>query len=105
MSAVPHVSQIGALPADDLAVRRWFRTHDRGGEFSRDQLEAMVADLAGRPDLWRHLIRRPPDERYHARLLLTEHVELSLICWRAGSETLLATGQPRGPIVRAEAAV
>jgi hypothetical protein len=103
MSAVPTVSQVGELPADDLAVRRWFRTHDRGGEFSRDELEAMVADLACRPELWRHLTLRA-DERYHAQLLLTEHVEISLIGWCAGSETLLAAGVPRGPIVRVEAA-
>jgi predicted metal-dependent enzyme (double-stranded beta helix superfamily) len=117
--------QAGELLVDDLAVHRWFRCHDRGGEFSRDDLELMVADLAGRPDLWSHLIRHSPDERYYVRLLLTDHVEIWLICWcpsqdtgfhdHAGSrgavgvvrgavsETLLAVGQPLGPIVRYEA--
>jgi hypothetical protein len=104
MSAVPHASQVGRVPADDLAVHRWFKTHDRGGEFCRDELEAMVADLAGRPDLWSHLIRRSRDGRCYSQLLLTEHVEISLISWSAGSETLIAVGRPRGPIVRVEAA-
>ena len=71
----------GTAEVESLATRRWYRSHDRLRQLSRAELDDLVADLAGRPDLWRAHVRHLEDERYYVRLLLTEHVEIWLICW------------------------
>jgi predicted metal-dependent enzyme (double-stranded beta helix superfamily) len=78
---------LDAAAVDDLAVRRWFRGHDRRRDLSRAELDELIEDLAARPDLWRHLVRRSPDERFYARLLLDTHVEVWLICWCPAQDT------------------
>jgi predicted metal-dependent enzyme (double-stranded beta helix superfamily) len=79
-------SSAGAL-ADDLAVRRWYRAHDRGRELARVELEQLVSDLAGRPELWDHLVVRSPGERYYVQLHRDRFSEIWLICWCPTQDT------------------
>lgn len=73
--------------ADDLAVRRWYRAHDRGRELTRIELDQLVADLADHPELWEHLVVRSPDERYYVRLHRDRAAEIWLICWCPSQDT------------------
>ena len=52
-----------------------------------DQLERFVADLAAKPDRWRHLIRHTDDARVHERIWSDEHVNAWLICWSQDNDT------------------
>ena len=58
-------------------------THD----LTRLELRELVRDLAGRPELWEHLVRHDPAERTYEQLLLDEHVGVYLICWMDGHDT------------------
>jgi len=51
------------------------------------RLRALALGLAARPHLWRHHVRHDPAERTYTRLLLTERVEVWLVCWMAGHDT------------------
>jgi predicted metal-dependent enzyme (double-stranded beta helix superfamily) len=62
-----------------------------GGRSSRDltraELRALVADLAGRPEDWRHLVDHDPNVRTYEQLLRDEHVAVWLICWMDDHDT------------------
>lgn len=73
--------------ADDLAVRRWYRGHDRGRELTRAELEQLACDLASRPDLWQHLVVGSLDERHYVRLHRDRFSEIWLICWCPSQDT------------------
>jgi predicted metal-dependent enzyme (double-stranded beta helix superfamily) len=75
------------VPADDLAVRRWYRKHDRGRELTRAELERLAADLAAHRELWEHLVVRSVDERYYVRLHRDRFTEIWLICWCPSQDT------------------
>ena len=57
--------------------------HDLGP----DELEALVRDLAGRPELWADLVEHRPDARTYAQLHRDEHVAVWLICWMDDHDT------------------
>ncbi len=52
-----------------------------------DQLEQFVADLAGTPERWKHLIRHVPDARVYEQIWDDEEVNAWVICWRADQDT------------------
>jgi hypothetical protein len=52
-------------------------------------LRDVVDDLARRRDVWSALVRFDLAERYFARLRLDDDVEVWLICWDLGQDTLL----------------
>ena len=81
------IAQSALIHADQLMLRRWFRHHDRKGYLTRSELALLVEDLAAHPELWRHLVRRSPDERHYVRMLLDANVEICLICWCPTQET------------------
>ncbi len=81
------LAQSALIHADQLMLRRWFRHHDRKGYLTRAELALLVEDLAAHPELWRHLVRRSPDERHYVRMLLDANVEICLICWCPTQET------------------
>jgi predicted metal-dependent enzyme (double-stranded beta helix superfamily) len=56
-------------------------------DLTRLELRELVRDLAGRPELWQHLVRHNPHERVYEQLLLDEHVGVYLICWMDGHDT------------------
>ncbi|HEU0315798.1 MAG TPA: hypothetical protein VFR49_00625, partial [Solirubrobacteraceae bacterium] len=63
---------IGLRPARDL---------------TRAELKVLAADLAGRPQEWRHLVRHDPALRTYEQLLRDEHVAVWLICWMDDHDT------------------
>jgi hypothetical protein len=74
------IAQSSAIHADELMLRRWYRHHDSRGYLTRSELALLVEDLSAHPELWRHLLRRSPDERHYVRMFLDAHVEIWLIC-------------------------
>jgi predicted metal-dependent enzyme (double-stranded beta helix superfamily) len=56
-------------------------------DLTEDELLALVAELAARPERWRHLVAHDPERRRHAELVRDEHVSVWLICWDAQQDT------------------
>ena len=50
-------------------------------------LAELTRQVAGRPSLWRPLLRHDPARRWYERLLLTPRVEVWLIGWAPGQGT------------------
>ena len=73
--------QPSLVHADELMLRRWYRHHDRKGHLTRSELALLAEDLSAHPELWRHLLRRSPDQRQYVQMFLDAHVEIWLICW------------------------
>jgi len=57
------------------------------GDLTRNELRALVADLAARPEEWRHLVHHDPAARTYAQLLRDERVAVWLICWLDDHDT------------------
>jgi Cysteine dioxygenase type I len=51
------------------------------------ELRALAEELAGRPELWRGLVRHDVEERFYARLHRDHHVEAWLLTWVSAQET------------------
>ena len=58
-------------------------THD----LDQAQLSALVADLAARPEAWRHLVSYRADARTYVELHRDDHVAVWLICWMNDHDT------------------
>src|SRR5215475_12904936 len=58
-----------------------------GGDLALPELERLVEDLAGAPQLWRHHVRHERDRRFYVQLHRDPHVDIWLICWDAEQET------------------
>jgi predicted metal-dependent enzyme (double-stranded beta helix superfamily) len=56
-------------------------------DLSPGELEALVRDLAGRPELWSDRVEHRPDARTYAQLHRDEHVAVWLICWMDDHDT------------------
>lgn len=70
------------------AVDRWFGRHTAGGrDLQPAELLAAAAALAGRPELWQHLVDHRVDERFYIRLRRDHHLEAWLICWMPSQDT------------------
>ena len=50
-------------------------------------LTDLVQGLAGRPDVWRHLVSHRPDARTYEQLHRDDHVAVWLICWMNDHDT------------------
>jgi predicted metal-dependent enzyme (double-stranded beta helix superfamily) len=59
----------------------------QGRDLTREELAAVSASLAERPQLWRDLVRHDPDQRLYEELLTDEHLSIWLISWSAGHDT------------------
>ena len=53
----------------------------------RGELRALVANLAARPEEWRHLVRHEPDQRVYELLRHDSNVMVWLICWMEDHDT------------------
>jgi quercetin dioxygenase-like cupin family protein len=51
------------------------------------KLERFVAQLAGEPERWRHLVRHERDVRAYEEIFSDEHINAWLICWSGGQDT------------------
>jgi predicted metal-dependent enzyme (double-stranded beta helix superfamily) len=58
-----------------------------GRDLTREELGAVSAWLAERPELWRELVRHDPLQRVYEELLTDEHLSIWLICWSSGHDT------------------
>ena len=56
-------------------------------DLTRSELRALVAELARRPQTWRHLVHHDPAARTYEQLLRDEHVAVWLICWMEDHDT------------------
>jgi hypothetical protein len=70
----------------DLA--RWFeeRLPSEGG-LDPTRLLALADELAGRPDLWQHLVRHDDDRRVYLRMHRDAVLDAWLICWSGTQDT------------------
>jgi predicted metal-dependent enzyme (double-stranded beta helix superfamily) len=59
----------------------------RGRDLAPAELEALVRELAERPELWIELISHDPGQRRYEELLADEHVTAWLICWMDDHDT------------------
>lgn len=73
--------------ATDPALRWWFKRHAPAGQLRRNQLEQLTRALGDEPELWRHLVRHSPAERFYVRLHLDDDLEVWLICWSQRQDT------------------
>jgi predicted metal-dependent enzyme (double-stranded beta helix superfamily) len=74
-------------PVDDRRLAAWFDSFDSGRERTRAELELLVGDLAGRPDLWQRYVLHDAEQRHYVRLAAGAQAEVWLICWCPTQET------------------
>jgi predicted metal-dependent enzyme (double-stranded beta helix superfamily) len=80
----PHRPQLsGSRWADGLAAI----PRPRGRDLDGVELEAFVAELADRPELWIDLVRHDPARRSYEPLLGDDHLTAWLICWMDDHDT------------------
>ncbi|MFC9635585.1 cysteine dioxygenase [Streptomyces mirabilis] len=51
------------------------------------ELQALVDDLATRPELWREQVAFSDEERHYASLYRDEYVDVWLLCWTRANDT------------------
>jgi predicted metal-dependent enzyme (double-stranded beta helix superfamily) len=59
----------------------------RGRDLSGPELQAFVAKLAQRPELWIDLVKHDPTQRRYEMLLSDDHLAAWLICWMNDHDT------------------
>src|ERR1700674_4662653 len=59
----------------------------RGRDLSGPELQAFVAELAERPELWIDLVKHDPTQRCYKLLLSDDHLTAWLICWMDDHDT------------------
>lgn len=59
----------------------------RGRDLSSSELEAFVAELAERPELWIDLVKHDASQRLYEQLLADDHMSAWLICWMDDHDT------------------
>jgi len=64
------------------AIRR-----PHGRDLSDVELQSFVAELAGRPELWIHLVKHDSTQRLYEELFSDAHLTAWLICWMEGHDT------------------
>jgi predicted metal-dependent enzyme (double-stranded beta helix superfamily) len=58
-----------------------------GRDLSGPELQAFVAELADRPELWIHLVRHDSTQRLYEELISDDHLTAWLICWMDDQDT------------------
>ena len=53
----------------------------------KHELQALVDDLATRPELWRDYLAFSEDKRHYVSLYRDEHVDVWLLCWTPANDT------------------
>jgi hypothetical protein len=56
-------------------------------DLTRDELRALVNDLATRTEVWRHEVAFSGDARHYACLHRDDHVDVWLLCWTRTNDT------------------
>jgi predicted metal-dependent enzyme (double-stranded beta helix superfamily) len=89
------------MPDALTTVSSWFSqrcSDDR--DLEPGALQALVEELAERPDLWRSLVRHDEHERVYVRLHRDHHLDAWLLCWLPAQETGLHDHDLSGGAVR-----
>jgi hypothetical protein len=71
-----------------------------GSDLAPEQAERLAAELAGRPELWRHHVRHSDDQRIYTSLYRDHHLDVWLICWTGSQDTGLHDHDLSGGAVR-----
>jgi hypothetical protein len=58
-----------------------------GRDLSGSELQAFVAELAERPELWIHHVKHDSSQRLYEELLSDDHLTVWLICWMDDHDT------------------
>lgn len=61
--------------------------HAAGRDLDRAELTEVVSELAGRRDLWRHLVRHEHGRRVYEQLWRDDHLAAWVICWTRDQDT------------------
>jgi hypothetical protein len=70
------------------AVAAWIVERlPRDRDLSRAELADLALALGRREELWRHLARHDPEDRYFLQLYRDVHVDIWLICWLDAQDT------------------
>ena len=56
-------------------------------DLERAELAALATAVGRERELWQHLVRHDPGERYFVELYRDPHVDVWLICWLEGQDT------------------
>jgi predicted metal-dependent enzyme (double-stranded beta helix superfamily) len=59
----------------------------RGRDLSGPELQAFVAELADRAELWIHLVQHDSSQRLYKELISDDHLTAWLICWMHDHDT------------------
>ena len=59
----------------------------RGRDLSGEELRAVAAAVAARPELWSAHVAHDPSQRTYAQLLRDAHLDVWLICWSQDHDT------------------
>src|SRR3981189_1115289 len=59
----------------------------RGRDLSGPELQALVAELAARPELWIHFVKHDSTQRLYEELISDDHLTAWLICWMDDQDT------------------
>jgi predicted metal-dependent enzyme (double-stranded beta helix superfamily) len=58
-----------------------------GRDLTGDELRAIAAQIAARPELWSEQVDHDPSQRTYAELLRDAHLDVWLICWSEDHDT------------------
>jgi Cysteine dioxygenase type I len=58
-----------------------------GQDLDKRELQSLVDDLAGRPELWREHVAFPGAQRHFVSLHRDDHVDVWLLCWTRQNDT------------------
>jgi cysteine dioxygenase type I len=73
----------------DPVLARWFeeRLPASGGALEPAAILALAHELAGRDDLWSHLVEHDPSRRIYVRIHCVPVLDAWLICWSGTQDT------------------
>jgi hypothetical protein len=73
----------------DPVLARWFeeRLPASGGTLEPAAILALAHELAGRDDLWNHLVEHDPSRRIYVRIHCDPVLDAWLICWSGTQDT------------------
>jgi hypothetical protein len=73
----------------DPVLARWFeeRLPASGGTLEPAAILALAHELAGRDDLWSHLVEHDPSRRIYVRIHCVPVLDAWLICWSGTQDT------------------
>ena len=58
-----------------------------GQTLERPELTALAREIGMTPELWQHLVRHDPNERFFIQLYRDPSVDVWLICWENAQDT------------------